>query len=64
MQQKLIRLPDVMSRTGYARSSIFKKIQEGTFPAPIELGPRARAWVDSEIDEWIAKRIKLTREPT
>ena len=55
--KKFIRLPEVINRTGYRRTSIYEKISEGTFPAPIKLGPRAVAWVSEEIDKWMDARI-------
>ena len=51
--KRFIRLPEVINRTGYRRTSIYEKISEGTFPAPIKLGPRAVAWVSEEIDKWM-----------
>ena len=56
-QKIFIRLPEVIKRTGYRRTSIYEKIAEGTFPAPIKLGPRAVAWVSEEIDKWLDARI-------
>lgn len=61
MPKRLIRLPEVCDKTGYQRSIIYQRIQEGTFPAPIKIGPRASAWVESEIDDWIADRIESSR---
>ena len=55
--KRFIRLPEVISRTGYRRTSIYEKIAEGTFPAPIKLGPRAVAWVSEEIDKWMDARV-------
>ncbi|RUR34096.1 AlpA family transcriptional regulator [Vreelandella andesensis] len=55
---KLIRIKDVMERTGLARSTIYKYINLGQFPQPIKLGTRAVAWVESEIDTWINDSIK------
>jgi predicted DNA-binding transcriptional regulator AlpA len=57
MSKRLLRLPEVMRRTGYGRSSIYRKEQEGTFPARIKLGCRAAAWLESDIDAWIEIRI-------
>ena len=54
--KRLIRLPEVIPRTGYKRTSIYKKISAGTFLAPIKLGPRAVAWVSEEIDKWMDER--------
>lgn len=58
MSMKLIRIKDVMDRTGLARSTIYKYISEGKFPKPIKLGSRAVAWVEAEIDGWIQASIE------
>ena len=55
--KKFIKLPTVMDLTGYRRTSIFDKVAEGSFPAPVKLGPRAVAWVSEEIEEWMDARI-------
>jgi predicted DNA-binding transcriptional regulator AlpA len=49
MPQELLRLPTVLARVGWGRSALYKRVKEGTFPSPIELGPRARAWIGSEV---------------
>tara|TARA_Y100000815_G_C13314745_1_gene489938 strand:- start:1259 stop:1390 length:132 start_codon:yes stop_codon:yes gene_type:complete len=36
-------------------------INESTFPAPVKLGARASAWVESEINDWIESRISASR---
>lgn len=59
--QTILRLPNVRARTGLSRSTIYLKISEGTFPAPIALGERSVGWVESEVDAWIAERIKASR---
>nr|WP_280566887.1 AlpA family transcriptional regulator [Chromohalobacter sp. 296-RDG] len=59
---KLIRIKDVMDRTGLARSTIYKYISEGKFPKPIKLGTRAVAWVETEIDGWIQASIEERNE--
>ena len=56
-QKFFIRFPEVIKRTGYRRTSIYEKIAEGTFPAPIKLGPRAVAWVSEEIEKWMDERV-------
>lgn len=53
----LERLKQVKARTGKSRSSIYRDIAAGTFPAPVKLGERASAWNAAEIDRWIADRI-------
>lgn len=54
---RLIRLPEVISKTGRSRSWIYGAVAAGEFPVPIKLGPKAIAFVESEVDEWIAAKI-------
>lgn len=61
MSQYLLRLPQVIERTGYARASIFAAVKRGDFPKPIKLGPRAIAWPSDEVDAWVAARIAASR---
>lgn len=61
MSEKFLRLTEVQRRVPYSRSTIYLKISRGEFPAPIDLGARAVAWLESDIDEWIASRIAKGR---
>ena len=47
-----------MSRTGLGRTSIYNFMNEGTFPKSVQLGERAVAWVDKEIDAWILDKLE------
>ena len=47
---KFIKLPEVRIRTGKSRSSIYQGMKDGTFPTAIRIGPRAVAWLESEIE--------------
>ena len=49
---RLLRLPQVVELTGLRRSTIYKRISEGSFPRPYSLGGRAVAWKDSDIKAW------------
>jgi prophage regulatory protein len=55
--QRLLRLAEVVERTGLSRSSLYAAIQRGTFPGPVKIGPRSSAWPESEIVGWINDRI-------
>jgi prophage regulatory protein len=56
------RLPAVKAKTGWSRSSIYSLIAQGKFPAQIKLGGgRAVGWLSTEIDEWIASRVRASR---
>jgi prophage regulatory protein len=50
------RLPTVMQATGLGRSTIYRLIASGAFPAPVRLGPRAVGWRWSDLDQWSESR--------
>lgn len=54
----LERLPAVVARTGLSKSTLRRYVATGLFPQPIPIGPRAVAWLASEIDTWIAERAQ------
>lgn len=53
----ILRRKEVEARTGLSRSTIYKRINEGTFPAPVPLGEKSVGWVAHEIDEFLADCI-------
>jgi prophage regulatory protein len=55
---KILRLKKVKDRTGLSRSTIYLRIQEGTFPKPINLGARAVGWIEHEIEAWLTSCIE------
>jgi len=54
---RFLRLPEVIQISGYRRTTIYEMIKAGNFPAPVHLGPRAVAWVESEVEAWMQERI-------
>ena len=67
-QKRFIRLPEVLTRTGYGRTTIYRKMEDGDFPKSVKLGGpledtnsfdcRAIAWIEEEVDQWIDSRIE------
>jgi len=60
-QEKLsiLRRKQVEKRTGLSRSTLYLRIQEGTFPRPINLGARAVGWLEGEIEAWLVARMEI-----
>ncbi|MFP1737088.1 helix-turn-helix transcriptional regulator [Lonsdalea quercina] len=54
---KLLRLSDVMEKTGFRKSWIYLLISKGDFPPAVKIGSRSVAWLESEVNDWIAERI-------
>ena len=67
-QKRFIRLPEVLTRTGYGRTTIYRKMEDGSFPRSVKLGgppidpnvfdSRAIAWIEDEVEQWIDSRIE------
>jgi len=67
-QKRFIRLPEVLSRTGYGRTTIYRKMEDGSFPRSVKLGGpledpnafdcRGVAWIEDEVEQWIESRIE------
>lgn len=62
MSGRFLRLSEVEDKIGYKKSWIYQAIKEGRFPEPVKIGPRARAFVEAEIDEWMQARIQESRQ--
>jgi len=62
MPRKILRLPVVLDRTGLSRSTVYLRVTEGRFPRPVSLGARAVGWLETEVEEWIARQIEVSRE--
>ncbi|MBB6590549.1 AlpA family transcriptional regulator [Ralstonia solanacearum] len=50
----IMRRRQVEAATGLSRSSIYQRIKERTFPAAIQLGPRAVGWRAGDIEAFLA----------
>lgn len=58
MTIRLLRRPEVEKLVQLSRSTIYARIQQGTFPKPVPLGGRLVAWLDKDIQDWIQERIE------
>ena len=50
----IYRLQEVKKVTGLGRTSIYRKMADGTFPQGVKLGARATGWRVSEVEAWVA----------
>jgi len=63
MPLRMLRLREVMIRTGLSRSTIYDYIRRGTFPKQVVLGAQSVGWIEAEIHGWIAARVNESRIP-
>jgi prophage regulatory protein len=60
--EKIIRLKTVLARTGLSRSTMYRKIAEGTFPAQVRISIHGAGWHESELNRWIADPVGYREE--
>jgi len=60
---RIIRLRTVLTRTGLSRSTLYRKIAEGTFPAQITISANGAGWRESDINRWIADPVGWRPQP-
>ena len=56
--RRFLRMPQVQARVGYSRMHIYRLSRNGGFPKPVRLGPKAVAWLESEVEAWMEKRVQ------
>jgi predicted DNA-binding transcriptional regulator AlpA len=49
----LLSVEDVLRVAGFGRTKLHLKIQDGTFPPPVQTGSRQRLWREQDIRDWI-----------
>jgi prophage regulatory protein len=52
--ERIIRLKTVLNRTGLSRSTLYRKIAEGTFPRQVPISVHGAGWHESAVNRWIA----------
>ncbi|WP_206241674.1 helix-turn-helix transcriptional regulator [Novosphingobium terrae] len=59
---RYLRLGAVLDRTGLGRSTIYRKIKEGTFPSQVRISTRCAGWLESAINDWLKNPARWTTE--
>jgi prophage regulatory protein len=51
---RILRLNTVLDRTGLSRSTLYRKVEAGTFPKQIPIAQRCVGWRESAVQAWLA----------
>ncbi|MDD3765130.1 MAG: AlpA family transcriptional regulator [Nevskiales bacterium] len=62
LSDRILRLPRVKDATGLSRSTIYERVRDGTFPAPVSLGKKSVGWSAAEVDAWIQRTLEAGRK--
>lgn len=64
---RIIRQADLPQYCGLKRTQIYKLIERGEFPRPVQLSARRKGWLEHEIAAWqqnkLAKRDAVSASP-
>lgn len=60
MSAEILRLPEVLRRTGLSRTSVWRLTKKGDFPTPVRLGERCVGWLRGELDAWLESRPRVS----
>ena len=50
---RILRLRVVLERTGLSRSTLYRKMGDGTFPKNIHISVRCAGWRESAVAAWM-----------
>ncbi len=56
LSPRIIRLPELINRTGLGRSTIYQLINDGKLKR-IKLGARSMGFLETEVNDWIASKV-------
>jgi prophage regulatory protein len=51
---RFLRMHSVLERVGFSRSTLYRKMQEGTFPRQVQISDYCRGWRESAINCWMS----------
>lgn len=51
-----LRLPQVLARVAISRSTLWRRVNDGSFPRPLKLSARVTVWRSEDIDDWMSQQ--------
>lgn len=62
MNKVFLKISEVKNITGFSRSTIYRRMNQGDFPRQISLGGNTIRWSVKEIKEWVENKIKNSKK--
>ncbi|MBO9712451.1 AlpA family phage regulatory protein [Sphingomonas sp.] len=59
---RILRLKAVLERTGLTRSTMYRKMQNGSFPKNIQISDRCIGWRQSAVDAWMRSPMRYSAD--
>ena len=55
---KILRIKQVIEMTGTSKTTIYRWLNDGVFPKPINLSAKSVGWLEADINDWIQSKIE------
>ncbi|OAN63533.1 helix-turn-helix transcriptional regulator [Sphingomonas sp. TDK1] len=52
-QDRILRIKAVLALTGLTRSTLYRKMEAGTFPKNTRISTRCMGWRESAVSQWL-----------
>ncbi len=61
---RILPIRTVLQRTGLSRSTLYRKIKDGSFLRQMQISIHGAGWRESSINRWIADPKGYARDPS
>lgn len=55
--ERILRIKSVLERTGLTRSTLYRKMQAGSFPRQVRISTRCAGWHESAVKAWLKNPV-------
>lgn len=62
-KDRFVKMREVLDRLGISRSTLYDMMENGEFPEPIVLRNKLHCWLESDIEEYMSRKIAQRRKP-
>ena len=59
---RIMRRPAVLAATGWSGTTLWRRVVDEEFPAPVDIGNGRVGWLASEVQAWIESRPRVKWE--
>jgi prophage regulatory protein len=62
VKNSLLAIELVLNESGLSKSTIYRDVKAGNFPAPVKLSARRVAWKSEDVQAWIDSRPPVSTD--
>jgi prophage regulatory protein len=59
---RILRIRTVLERTGLSRTTMYRKMDQGTFPKQVKISNRCAGWYESQVEAWLRNPMFYSAE--